>query len=169
MTLLNAPAYNVRRENLKTNLFIATGVLVALLVVIALAGIFTGHGWFYSNLYAEHRISKFLTAIETKDYDTAYAIYQNDDDWKQHQDKYKDYPQQRFIEDWERYTVKGGIHSHKVLKSVSDGSGPFGTGIIVAAEVNGNTNIFIYYIRKDGTLSYPAPHIFDPNWKPFSS
>jgi len=35
----------------------------------------------------------------------------------------------------------------------------FGSGIIVAVRVNGAYKIFMWYERKDGTLTEPAPHI----------
>ena len=162
MSILDAPAYDERRENLKKNLLIGTGVTLLLIVVIALAGIITGHGWFFSNLGAEHKIDKFLTAVEKKDFTTAYGIYVNDKDWQQHPDKYSSYPLQRFTEDWTTYSPANEIiTSHHVDKSIVDGSGPFGTGVIVAVTINGGKRIFIWYERKDGTLTYPTPHIFE--------
>ena len=47
---------------------------------------------------------------------------------------------------------------HRINVSKTDGTGPFGTGIIVAVRVNGDHKIFMWYERKDGTLTYPAPH-----------
>jgi hypothetical protein len=160
MTLLNAPSYNEDRENLKRNLLIGAGALVALIIVIAFAGILTGHGWFFSNLPAEHHVDHFLTDIEKKDFKAAYAIYVNDSAWEQHPGKYSAYPLSRFTEDWTTYSDVGAITSHHVDKSVTDGTGPFGTGIIVGATANGSKRMFIWYERKDGTLTYPPPHIF---------
>jgi hypothetical protein len=161
MTLLNAPAYNADRENLKRNLLIGAGAAVALVIVLALAGFISGHGWLFSNLRAEHRIDRFLTAIEHKDFPTAYGIYVNDADWQQNAAKYSGYPLNRFTEDWTTYSPVGTITSHHVDKSVTDGTGPFGTGIIVAVTANGSKRMFIWYERKDGTLTYPTPHIFE--------
>jgi hypothetical protein len=158
MTLLNAPEYDARGENRKRNLLIGAGILVALLVLTCLGGFLLGHGWFFSNLGAEHRVNQFFTALEGKDYPKAYGIYFNDPDWQQHPQKY-DYTLQRFTEDWTTESpVKGAITSHQVDISKTDGTGTFGTGIIVASHVNGDHKIFMYYIRKDGTLAWPAPH-----------
>lgn len=158
MTLLNAPAYDDRRERRKTGLLIGIGVFLALFVILWLGGYILGHGWFFSNLPAERRVSHFFDALEAKDYVKAYGIYFNDPDWQQHPQKY-DYKLERFIEDWTTESpVKGPITSHKIDISKTDGSGPFGSGIIVAARVNGDNKVFMYYIRKDGTLSWPAPH-----------
>jgi len=162
MTLMNAPAFNAKRERLMKQLLIAAGVLVAVLVVATFAGFISGHGWLFSNIYTEHRVDQFLTAIEKGDYTKAYGIYQNDSDWQQHPDKYSGYPLQRFTEDWTRYSPVGPIHSHHVDKSVSDGSGTFGTTLLVGSTINGNSNLrlFIAVQRSDGTFTYPAPHIF---------
>jgi hypothetical protein len=158
MTLLNAPEYDARGENQKRNLLIGAGILIALLVLTCLGGFVLGHGWFFSNLGAEHRVNQFFTALEAKDYSKAYGIYFNDADWQQHPQKY-DYTLQRFTEDWTTESpVKGPITSHQVDISKTDGTGTFGTGIIVASHVNGDHKIFMYYIRKDGTLAWPAPH-----------
>lgn len=158
MTLLNAPEYDGRKENMKRNVLIGAGSLVALVVVLFFGGYLLGHGWFFSNLPAEHKVSNFFTAIEAKDYAKAYGIYYNDADWQQHPQKY-DYTLKRFIEDWTTESpVKAEITSHHVDISKTDGTGTFGTGIIVAVRLNGEKKIFMYYIKKDGTLAWPAPH-----------
>ena len=81
MTLMNAPVYDAGKAKRMKYALIGAGVLVALLVVATFAGFISGHGWLFSNLYTEHRVNKFLTAIEQKDFATAYGIYQNDADW----------------------------------------------------------------------------------------
>ncbi len=161
MTLLNAPAYDERRAKRVRISLIGAAALVVLLLVLTFAGFVTGHGWLFSNLPIEHKVNRFFTALEQKDYDTAYAIYQNDKDWKQHPDKLS-YKQSRFIEDWTTYSPIGKpVTTHHVDKSITDGSGVFGTTVIVAATVDGGKRIFIPYQRSDGTLSYPPPHIFE--------
>lgn len=158
MTLMNAPEYDSRRDTRNRNLLIAALVLVFLAIVIGMGGFMLGHGWFFSNLGAEHRVNQFFTALEANDFAKAYGIYFNDPDWQQHPQKY-DYTLKRFTEDWTTESpVKGPIKSHTVDISKTDGSGTFGTGIIVASRVNGDQKIFMYYIRKDGTLAWPAPH-----------
>ena len=163
MTLLNAPAYNERRERMVQTLLIALGGLFSLLLVLTFAGFISGHGWLSSNLYTEHRINRFLTDIEQKNFDDAYAIYVNDSSWKQHPEKHHEYPLKRFTEDWTTYSPVGAIHTHHVDKSVADGSGPFGTTLIVASTINGQKDkrLFLAVQRSDGTLSYPSPHIFE--------
>jgi hypothetical protein len=158
MTLLNAPEYDERGEKRRTGLLIGSGVVVLLAVVIGLGGYILGHGWFFTNLRAEHRIDNFFNAVEAKDFDKAYAIWMNDEDWKQHPQKYE-YTLKRFTEDWTTESpVNAPITSHHVDISKTDGTGAFGTGIIVAVRVNGDHKLFMWYEKKDGTLTYPAPH-----------
>ena len=161
MTLLDAPAFDLRRANRIRNAFITLLVLVGVAIVVMLAGFITGHGWAYSNLGAERHVDQFLTAIEHKDFAKAYGVYVNDPAWQQNPDKYKAYPLDRFTEDWTTYSPVGPIVSHHVDKSVTDGSGAFGTTILVGSTVNGSKRLFLPYQRSDGTLSYPAPHIFE--------
>jgi hypothetical protein len=153
MTLLNAPQYDKRKENTKRNLLIGAGVLILLTAVIGVGGFLLGHGWFFSTLPAEHRVDQFLTALEAKDYDKAYAIWLNDPDWKQHPQKY-DYTLKRFTEDWTTESDWGPIKSHHV-----DISKRTGTGVIVAARVNDSPKkLFMWYEKSNGTLTYPAPY-----------
>lgn len=160
MTLLNAPTYDERGETRKMGLLIGLGVLLAFLALTGVGGFLFGHGWFFSNLPAEHRVDKFFQALEAKDYGKAYGIWTNDADWAQHPKKY-DYTLKRFTEDWTTASDVGPILSHHVDISKTDGTGPFGSGIIVAVRVNGDHKIFMWYERKDGTLTYPAPHLLE--------
>ncbi len=164
MTLIDAPAYDARRANRIRNLLLAFAVLVVLLLVLTVMGYILGHGWLFSNLPTEHRVNQFYTALEQKDYARAYGLYQNDPDWQRHPDKYTGYPLQRFTEDWTTYSPAGGpIVSHHIDVSRTDGTGTFGTGIIVAATMNGNPDkrSFIYVNRADGSFTYPSPHVIE--------
>jgi hypothetical protein len=164
MTLLNAPEYDSRRETRNRNLLIGAGVLVALFVLLGVGGFLLGHGWLFSNIPIEHKVDAFFTALEAKDYGKAFGIYTNDPDWQQHPDKHKDYPLQRFTEDWTTESpVNGPILSHHVDISKTDGTGAFGSGVIVAVRVNGDHKLFMWYERKDGTLTEPAPHMLEYN------
>ena len=170
MSLMDAPKYDERSERRKFNLLIGSGVVILLLVILTFAGYIAGHGWLFTNLGAEHRVDHFFDALKAKDYQTAYDLYENG-----HPDS--GYPLARFTEDWTTHSpVKAPITSHKVDISKTDGSGLFGTGIIVAARVNlqdgivptdpgepPNTRpghkVFMYVLRSDGTLVWPAPHV----------
>ncbi|HEY5330814.1 MAG TPA: hypothetical protein VIJ79_13080 [Acidobacteriaceae bacterium] len=153
MTLIDAPPYDPRRDNLKRNILIGVGVFIVLAIALGMGGFVLGHGWFFSNLPAEHQVNRFLDALQAKNYPAAYSIYTNG-----HPDT--GYPLQRFTEDWTTMSpVKAPIVSHHIEISKTDGSGTFGTGIIVATHLNqASTCVFIYVNRADHTLTWPAPH-----------
>jgi hypothetical protein len=164
MSLMDAPAYDPTRDNRRRNLFIGLAATVLLLLLVTLAGYVLGHGWFFSNLGYEHRVNSFFNALQDKDYPKAYGIYYNDPDWQQHPAKYADYPLARFTEDWTTESpIKAAITSHHVDISKSDGTGTFGTGVIVAVHVNGTHKVFLYVNRADKTITWPAPHELEYN------
>jgi len=102
------------------------------------------------NLPVEHKVSGFMSALQAQDYPKAYGIFYNDADWQQHPQKYKDYPLQRFTEDFTTESNwKAPVNSFHVGCSKRDNS-----GTAVAATVNGTTNLTLKYQRADGTLSF---------------
>jgi hypothetical protein len=133
--------------------------VIFLLILLTLAGYIAGHGWFFTNLGYEHRVNDFFTDLEKKDYAAAYGLYNADANWQQHPAQYSGYPLSRFTEDWTSASpVHGPILSHHIDVSKSDGSGAFGTGIIVAVKINGDKEVFMYVNRADKTMTWPAPH-----------
>ncbi len=162
MSLMDAPVYDERRARRTETLLRSALILLVLLLVLTVLGYLLGHGWLFSNLPAEHKVSNFYTALEQKDYARAYGLYENNPHWQQTPDKYAGYPLSRFTEDWTTYSpASGPITSHHIDLSKTDGTGAFGTGIIVAATVNGSHRSFIYVSRTDGSLNYPSPHIIE--------
>jgi hypothetical protein len=150
MTLLNAPEFNEEKESRNRNVLIGSGVLIVVLGIVALAGFVLGHGWFFMNLPVEHRVSTFLGALQAKDYARAYGIFYDDPDWQQHPQKYKDYPLERFTEDFTTESDwKGPVNSYHVDFSRRDKG-----GTVVASTINGNINLTLHYSRKDGTLAF---------------
>jgi hypothetical protein len=159
MTLLNAPAYDAAADLRKRNILIASAITFFVLLVIFFAGYLSGHGWFFSDLPAEHKVNTFFNALQDKDYSKAYSIYQNDPNFAQHPDKYSGYSLKDFTNDWTTDPRNFyPITSHHVDISKTDGHGFFGTGIIVAVRVNGDHKLFMYVNRADGTMTWPAPH-----------
>jgi hypothetical protein len=150
MTLLNAPEFDEQKENRKRNILVGSGITIAVAAVLAVGGFLMGHGWFFTNLPVEHKVSVFLSALQSQDYSRAYGLFYNDADWKQHADKYKDYPLQRFTEDFSTESDwKGPVNSYHVGCSKRDAS-----GTAVSVKVNGTTNLTLKYQRADGTLSF---------------
>ena len=162
MSLMNAPVYNEGRENAKKRVLIGSAILVTALVLLTLLGYIMGHGWLFTNLPAEHKVNNFFNALEAKDYGKAFSIYTNDPTAAQHSEHHNEYPLARFTQDWTTDSpVNAPITSHHVDISRTDGSGTFGSGIIVAVRVNGDKKLFMYYLKKTGELTEPAPHIIE--------
>lgn len=150
MTLLNAPDFNEKKETRTRNILISSGVAALGLVIIACTGFVLGHGWFFINLPAEHRVGTFLSALQARDYPHAYGIFYNDADWQQHPQKYQDYPLNRFTEDFTTESDwKGPVSTFHVDFSRRDKS-----GTVVASTINGSANLTLHYSRTDGTLSF---------------
>jgi hypothetical protein len=86
----------------------------------------------------EHVINKFFQAIEAKNFEEAYAVYNADPDWKQHPDKYKGYTLNQFVLDWGPSGDYGPITDYHVDCSLElptkDSGAP--SGIIVVVTVN---------------------------------
>ncbi len=167
MTLLNAPNYDPTRDNRIRNTLVGTAIALVLLFILSMAGFVAGHGWLFSNLGYEHRVGSFFDALEAKDYAKAYGIYNGDPDWQQHPQKYTDYSLTRFTEDWTTHSpVNGPIVNHHVDISRTDGSGTFGTGVIVAVRINGDHPVFMYVNRADKTMTWPAIHELKYKYNP---
>jgi hypothetical protein len=150
MTLLNAPEFDVQKENRKRNILIGSGIGVVLLAILSLAGFLLGHGWLFTNLPVEHKVNVFLSALQSQDYPRAYGLFYNDPDWQQHPQKYKDYPLERFTEDFTTESDwKAPVSSFHVGCSKRDA-----TGTAIAIKVNGSTSLTLKYQRADGTISF---------------
>lgn len=150
MTLLNAPQFDVQKETRQRNILIASGVLFVTLVLLTVGGFLLGHGWLFVNLPVEHKVNNFLSALQAKDYPKAYGIFYNDTNWQQHPDKYKDYPLQRFTEDFTTESEwKSPVNSFHVDYSKRDN-----TGTAVRSTINGSTALTLKYQRSDGTIAF---------------
>jgi hypothetical protein len=150
MTLLNAPQFDVQKETRKRNLQIGSLIAVVAITLLAVAGFLMGHGWLFMNVPVEHKVSVFLSTLQKQDYKQAYGLFYNDPNWQQHPDKYKDYPLERFTEDFTTASDwKGPITSFHVGCSKRGN-----TGTAVAATINGSTGLTLEYQRSDGTLSF---------------
>jgi hypothetical protein len=104
-------------------------------------------------------INKFFEAVERKDFDTAYAIYNGDPNWQQHPDKYDKYSLSQFKLDWGPSGEYGIIKSHEVdcvtEPEAKDFHSP--SGVIVVVRVNnrvdGETSLWVEKKTKTITTS----------------
>ena len=110
--------------------------LIAAVAVILVVGLIL---WRIFRFWPEeHVINKFFQAIEAKNYEEAYAIYNADPDWKQHPDRYKGYTYNQFVLDWGPSGEYGPITNHHVDCSLELATKISGSpsGIIVVVTVN---------------------------------
>jgi hypothetical protein len=148
MTLLDAPQYNVKRENLRRNIGIAA------LVIVLVGGFCTF--WFW-NWPAEHRISRFLETVEAGDFNTAYAMWNRDPNWQQHPQQYSAYDFNQFQKDWGPMSEYGKIRTHKILMSKS-----VGNGTVIGLVFNSDTAhpVFLRVDNKTKTIGFSPVELY---------
>ena len=141
MTLLDAPQYDARKARIRLRIVI--GVLIAIPII----AFFT---WYFWNWPEEHRVNRFFSALESKQYSDAYGIWNNDPNWQQHPDRYKTYPYKAFMQDWGPNGEYGVIHSAHVAVTKE-----YGTGVVVGVKINGShKTLFLWVERKNKTLGF---------------
>src|SRR5260370_11337985 len=92
MGLMDAKEYDPRPAQRRLRLILAAAAIVVIPLLV----------WFFFFRFwpEKHAINKFFAAIERQDFDSAYGIYNADPDWKQHAQKYNQYPLSQFKLDW---------------------------------------------------------------------
>jgi len=146
MTLLDAQQYDpakVKRRRIKIALIILT--------ILILAGL----AFLYRNWPAEHVVNRFFAALQKQDFETAYGIYFNDPDWRQHPQQHAQYPYSDFYRDWGTGGEWGRIRSYRIYGSVAT-KGWGSQGTVVEVVVNERAERARIYVLKDKTLTvYP--------------
>src|SRR4051794_17605331 len=94
MSLLDAKPEDPGIERRRTLI----GRIIVILVVLAILA--PPLAWWFRYWPEEHRVDKFLTAVEAKDYKTAFALWTADPLWEQHPEKYSTYTFGQFQLDW---------------------------------------------------------------------
>ncbi len=129
MALMDAKEYDPRPAQRRNRIIAAAVVLV-----IAVAA------YLYLTRYdAEIKvINNFFHALEQKDFDAAYGIYQGDPDWKQHPQKFGNYTVNQFTLDWGPSGEYGPITSHNVDCALAPPKKDFVTpsGVVVVVTIN---------------------------------
>lgn len=149
MGLLDAKEYDPRPAQRRWR-------AVAALVIVAVVAFLV---WWLLRYYPEERaINRFFQAIEQKKFDVAYGLYFADPDWKQHPQKYDQYPLSQFILDWGPSSEYGVITSHKIDCATEPPKKAYRSpsGVIVVVSVNGRpegTSMWVEKKSKSITLS----------------
>ena len=125
---------------------------IAGLVLLIILGFLVYHFW---NWREEHAVSRFLTAIEHKDYEKAYAIWNADPNWKQHTQKYAGYNFGTFELDWGPTGEYGEIRSHTIRTSLTPKNS---SGVVVISMINDRkVPLALWVETKDRSLTFLPP------------
>ncbi|HZQ22106.1 MAG TPA: hypothetical protein VFA89_04840 [Terriglobales bacterium] len=144
MTLLDAKEYDERAARRRRNR-IAT-VIVAILILLWVA-------WSFRNWPEERVVDHFFSDLQKQDYEGAYGVWMHDPQWKQHPDRYKQYPFNEFYRDWGPGGEWGLIKSYKIYASGAPKGG--GSGVIVEVIVNDRAEHARVWVQKsDKTLTF---------------
>jgi hypothetical protein len=151
MALLDAKEYDPRPAQ-RTWRLIAAGAVI--LVAIFL------FWWFFRYWPEESVVNKFFAAIERKDFDAAYGIYNADADWKQHAAKYNQYSLSQFMLDWGPSSEYGVITSHKIDCSKEPVKKGFQSpsGVIVSVILNGRSQATSLWVEKKSKTLTLSPY-----------
>ena len=144
MTLLDAKEYDPEKERKRRTRIIS----VVVLVLVA-----AGLTWWF-RFWPEERVAeRFFDALQQQSYESAYAIWMHDPQWRQHPDRYQKYPFNEFYRDWGPGGEWGVIKSHKIYAVGAPPGG--GSGVIVDVTVNDRAQPARVWVQKsDKTMSF---------------
>jgi len=150
MTLLDAKEYDPQPAQRRLRLLVAAAVVA--IIVAAL-------GYWFRFWPEEHVVNRFFEAIEAKNFEAAFGIYDADPEWKQHPGKYKDYSYNQFYLDWGTQGEYGTIASHQVECAVEPPKSGFqsASGVIVVVRINHRTDTKPLWVEKKSKTITTSP------------
>ncbi|PYY13811.1 MAG: hypothetical protein DMG61_12090 [Acidobacteria bacterium] len=97
----------------------------------------------------------FLVAIEHKDYERAYTIWNADPNWKQHPQKYAGYNFGTFELDWGPTGEYGEIRSHTIRTALTPKNS---SGVVVISMINDRkVPLALWVEKKDRSITFLPP------------
>lgn len=158
MALMDAKEYDARPAQRLWRL-----IALAMVLIVGVGAFL----WFFRYWPEKHVVNQFFGALERKDFDTAYGIYLADPDWKQHREKYSQYPLPLFLRDWGPSSEYAVITSHKIDCATEPPKRIPGStsGLIVVVTVNGRTETNLWVEKKDKTITL-APDLWTVHCRP---
>jgi hypothetical protein len=155
MTLMDAPKFDVRREQRNRNLLI-TSIVVVVLALIALGSWAVEMPWQIWHWPSDHRVNSFFASVQSGDFEKAYGQWNNDPNWKQHPDQYKAYDFATFQKDWGPASDYGVIKSHNIIVAHR-----VGNGVVMGVNINGGkTPIFLRVDNKTRTIGFSPVELY---------
>jgi hypothetical protein len=151
MTLLDAQQYDESRDRRRRG-FIISAIIAGLFLLWV--------GFHLRNYPERHAANNFFSALERSDLETAFGVWNNDADWKQHPDKFSKYSYAEFGQDWGPSGEWGIIKSYAIDCSYASGS-----GVIVQTTINGRSkHAYLWVDKSDKTLHFSPDEIDCGNW-----
>jgi hypothetical protein len=150
MALMDAKEYDPRPAQRRWR---AIGVLV---LVVAAVAVYL----FITRYNSEKKvINQFFRALEQKDFEKAYGIYQGDPGWKQHPQKYSNYNLGQFTLDWGPSGEYGTITSHTVDCALEPPKKDFAspTGVVVVVTINNRAEPRSMWVEKKSKSITDSP------------
>jgi hypothetical protein len=143
MTLLDAAQPDFARERRRKK------IIAAIMVGILILGLLI---WRFRYWPEERVVDKFFSALEQKDYESAYGVWMHDPNWKQHPNKYTNYSYSDFYRDWGPGGEWGLVKSHSVDCALGTKEG---TGVIMQVTVTGRSeHPYLYVDKTDKSMSF---------------
>lgn len=150
MGLMDAQEYDPRPAQRRWRLI---GLALVIVVVVCLL-------WWNLRYWPEEQVIKrFFSAIERKDFDAAYGIYNGDPNWKQHPEKYNQYSLPQFMLDWGPSSEYGPITSHRIDCATEPKKKGFASpsGVIVVVTVNQRSDSTSLWVEKKNKTITTSP------------
>ena len=111
------------------------------ITILVFVLLLSGFGyWRFRNFSEERQAVHFFRALQNKDFEEAYRIWQPTTSYK-----FKD-----FMDDWGDKGLQGPVEDFRVLRSRRRG-----TGVIVEIQVNSSENVRLWVERGDKSLTFP--------------
>jgi hypothetical protein len=154
MGLMDAQEYDPRPAQRRWRIIYASASLLFLFLL----------SWFWPSGRFRHWhewsiANKFLAAIEHRDFDSAYGLYNGDSNWKRHAEQYKKYSFSQFTADWGPSGDLGAVSSHEIRCAIEPSKMGFASasGVAVVAEVNGRPDPTLLWIEKKSETITTSP------------
>lgn len=158
MALLDAQEYDPRPAQRRLTIIAFVAVLLIIVMVL----------WVWpSGRFRRRRewniAGNFFAAIEQKDFDKAYGLYNGDPEWKQHPYKYDSYSLSQFKLDWGASSEFGVISSHKIICAIEppQKGARTASGIVILAEINHRRDPTLLWVEKKSGGMSTSPLSFE--------
>ncbi len=152
MSLFEAQPYDPHPARRRRDLILGLIVLVIVIGVV---------WWLFRFWPEEHQVDRFFDALQQQNYEQAYGAWVHDPQWKQHPEKYSQYPYNDFVKDWGPSGEWGIIKSHHidgaaVPKGYSGSPFALASGVVVVVTVNDRVadKAHIWVQKDDKTLGF---------------